>query len=145
MPFRKGVRHSLDRIAESLGTLLSADYQRGNGDRRAALVQHRPVVENSQGVRRGVTAKTRRRSNAIPKTLHFVGLDRALTTAVLRLYGASYPTCRIWCGHSLVYRSQRKPSIHAKGDFSEAILTAPNLGHFRELDGSGLGAARARD
>jgi hypothetical protein len=52
MRVRKGVRRSRDRVAEFLGTLLSADYQRGNGDRRTSLVQHGPVTENRQVVRR---------------------------------------------------------------------------------------------
>src|SRR5579864_473681 len=52
MRVRKGVHHSPDRIAEFLGALLSADYQRGNGDRRTSLVQHGPVAENREVVRR---------------------------------------------------------------------------------------------
>src|SRR5215831_6480554 len=51
MRVRKGVCHSRDRIAELLRALVSADYQRGDGDRRTSLVQHGPVAENRQVVR----------------------------------------------------------------------------------------------
>ena len=44
MPIRDGVRHSRDCVAEFLRTLLSANYQRGDGDRRTPLERSTPKV-----------------------------------------------------------------------------------------------------
>src|SRR5271166_4610445 len=54
MGVRKGLRHSRNCVAKFLRTLLAPDYQRRNGDRRTSLVQHRPVGENRQIIRRCV-------------------------------------------------------------------------------------------